>query len=74
MKLLEAERYLLIFGIDFEDAELEFLADGKHVFRLGDAAVRNVAHVQQAVYAAEVDECAVRHQAADSAGHCIALL
>jgi hypothetical protein len=37
LKLLEAEGDLFGFRIDFEDADLEFLADGEHVFRLGDA-------------------------------------
>ena len=39
LKLLEAERDLLGFRVDFEDAEFELLADGEDVFRLGDAGV-----------------------------------
>ena len=49
LKLLEAERDFLGLGIDFEDAHLKFLADGEHVFGLGDAAVGDVADVEQAV-------------------------
>ena len=74
LELLEAERDLLGFRIDFEDLELKFLADGEHVFRLGDAGVGDVADVQQAVDAAHVDECAVGHEGADGAGDDVALL
>ena len=74
LKLLEAERNLLGLGIDFEDADLKFLADGEHVFGLGDAAAGDVADVEQAVDAAEVDECAVGHEAAHGAGDGVAFL
>ena len=59
LKLLEAERDLFGLGIDFENADLDLLADGEHVFGLVDAAPRDVADMEQAVDAAEVDECAV---------------
>ena len=74
LKLLEAERELLGFRIDLENADLDFLADGEHVFRLVDAGVRHVADVQQAVDAAQVDERAVGHQGADGAGDDVAFL
>ena len=74
LKLLEAERDFLGFGIDLEDFELEFLADGEHVFGLGDAGVGDVADVEQAVEAADVDERAVGHEGADGAGDGVALL
>jgi hypothetical protein len=73
-KLLEAEGDFLGFGIDFEDADLEFLADGEHIFGLVDAGVGDVADVEQAVDAAEVDECAVGHEGADGAGDGVAFL
>jgi hypothetical protein len=60
--------------VDFEDFDLEFLADGEHVFGLGDAGVGDVADVEQAVDAAEVDECAVGHEGADGAGDDVAFL
>ena len=63
LKLLEAKRNLLGFGIDLENADLEFLADGEHVFGLVDAAPGDVADVEQAIDAAEIDEGAVRHEA-----------
>ena len=74
LELLEAERDFFGFGIDFEDADLELLADGEDVFRLGDAAVGHVADVEQAVDAAEIDECAVGHEGADGAGERVAFL
>ena len=74
LKLLEAKGDFFGLRVDFEDFELEFLANGEHVFRLGDADVGDVADVQQAVDAAQVDECAVGHDAADRARDRIALL
>ncbi len=74
LELLEAEGDFLGFGIDFEDADLEFLADGEHVFGLGDAAVGDVADVEQAVDAAEIDEGSVGHEGADGAGERVAYL
>ena len=74
LKLLEAEGDFLGFRVDFEDFELEFLADGEHVFGLGDAGVGDVGDVEQAVDAAEVDECAVGHEGADGAGDDVAFL
>ncbi len=65
LKLLEAKRKLLRFRIDLEDAHLDLLADGEHVFRFVDAAPRDVADVEEAIDAAEVNECAVGHKAAD---------
>ena len=67
LKLLEAERNLFGVGIDFEDADLDLLADGEHVFGLVDAAPGDVADVEKAIDAAEVDECAVGREAAHGA-------
>ena len=67
LKLFEAERKLFRVRIDFEDADLDLLADGEHVFGLVDAAPRDVADMEQAIDAAEINECAVGHEAADSA-------
>ena len=67
LKLLESKRDLLRVGIDFEDADLDLLADGEHVFGLVDAAPRDVADVKQTVDAAEIDECAVGRKTADGA-------
>ena len=61
-------------GIDFEDFDLEFLADGEDVFGAGDARMGDVGDVQQAVEAADVDEGAVGHKGADGAGDDGALL
>ncbi len=74
LKLLEAEGDFFGFGVDFEDLDLEFLADGQDVFRLGDAGVGDVADVEQAVDAADIDECAVGHEGADGAGDDVAFL
>jgi hypothetical protein len=38
LELLEAKRNFVGLGIDFENAQRELLADGEHVFGLGDAA------------------------------------
>ena len=61
-----------VSGIDLEDAHLDLLADGEHVFRLVDAAPRDVADVQQAVDAADIDKCAVGHEAAHRSGERVA--
>jgi len=60
------------FRINFEDLDLEFLAHGEHVFRLGDAGMRDVADVEKTIDAAEVNERAVGHEGADGAGDDIA--
>src|SRR5579862_6169057 len=67
-ELLETERNFLRLGFDFEDAQRELLADGENIFRLGDAGTRDVADVEKAVDAADVNKCAVGHEGADSAG------
>src|SRR5580700_3632741 len=67
-ELLEAERNAAAVGIDFEDLDLKLLADGKNVFGRLDAGPGDVADVEEAVDAAEVDEGAVGGEAADFAG------
>src|SRR5271157_2969195 len=74
LELLEAEREFFGFRVDFEDFDLEFLAYGENVIRLADAGVGNVADVEQAVDAAEVNECAVGHEGADRSGDRVAFL
>src|ERR1035441_4196192 len=74
LQLLEAERNLLGLRIDFENAYLQFLADSEHVFGLGDAAVRDVADVEEPIDAAEIDEGSVGHEGADGAGNGVAFL
>jgi hypothetical protein len=46
---LRPRRNFVGFGIDLEDAQRELLADGEHVFGLGDAGAGDVADVEQAV-------------------------
>src|SRR5688500_6509430 len=56
LQLLHAERDALALPVDVEDLDLDFLADGDHLGRVRDPAVRHVGDVEQAVHAAEVDE------------------
>src|SRR5580692_7684194 len=59
LQLLEPKGDLFGCGIDFENPDLQFLADRQYILGLIHAAPRDVAHVQQAVDAAQVDERAV---------------
>ena len=72
LELLEAERDAAGFGVDFEDFEFELLAYGEDFFGCGDAGVRDVADVEEAVDAAEVDERAVGGERADGAADDVA--
>src|SRR5689334_2298752 len=64
MKQLHAERNALLGGIDFQDARLDLLADGKYVGGLVDASPGDIRDMQQRVHAADIDEGAVIGQAA----------
>ena len=72
LKLLEAEGYFLRLWVDFEDAKLKLLADVKHIFRFGDAGVRNIRDMQQTVNASQVNKSAIRHQGPDGSCNGIA--
>src|ERR1035437_9238017 len=74
LKLLEAERNLFRFRIDFEDADLHLLADGQHVIGFANAVPRDVTDVQEAIDSPKVNECAVGHHAAYGTGDGIAFL
>jgi hypothetical protein len=64
LQLLQSERNPSGFRIDLQQLDLNFLSDGENVFGATDAAPGDVADVQQAVDAAEVNEGAVGGQAA----------
>ena len=57
LELLEAERDALALPIDVEHLDLELRADRDELGRMRDAAPRHVGDVEQAVDAAEIDEC-----------------
>src|SRR5687768_11058331 len=57
LELLEAERDALAIPVDVENLDLELLTDVNHLRRVLNAAVRHVGDVEQAVDAAEIDEC-----------------
>src|ERR1700738_3508395 len=73
-ELLEAERDLVGGGVDFEHFELERVADREDVFGPGDAGPGDVADVEEAVGAADVDERAVGGERADGALDDVAFL
>src|SRR5712675_2889365 len=73
-KLLHAERDAALFGINLENARFNFLADGKKVRRLIDAAPGNFRHVQKAIDATNIDKSAVIGQAADGSANGLAFL
>src|SRR5207249_3776449 len=56
LQLFQAQGDALALPVDVEDFHLELLADLHHLGRMRHAAVAHVGDVQQAVYAAEVDE------------------
>ena len=58
-ELFEAERDALLFLVEFQDDDFEFLIGFNDVGRVLDAAPAQIGEVQQAVDAAEIDEGAV---------------
>ena len=69
LQLLHAQRNAPLLGIDLEHLGFDLLAHREHVGGLVDAAPGDLADMQQAVHAADVDEGAVVGQAADRAAH-----
>jgi two-component system sensor histidine kinase HydH len=67
-ELFQAKRDLFAGGVNFEDFDSELVAGGNAIAGLGDARVRHVGDMKQAVYAGrQLDECAEIHNAANSA-------
>src|SRR5690606_8074746 len=68
-ELLDAERHALALTVELEDLDVDLVADVHRLGRVLDPLPRHVGDVQQAVDAAEVDECTVvrevLHDAAD---------
>src|SRR5262249_58096862 len=73
-KLLEAETELLLLAIDLEDDDLDHLAGLQDGGGVRDALPADLADVEQAVHAAEIDEGAEVAHVADDAGADLALL
>ena len=68
-QLLEAQRNARTLAVELEDAHFDFLADLHDFGRMLDALPRHVGDVQQAIDAAEIDECAVVGEVLDRALH-----
>src|SRR5438067_2289845 len=58
LQLLQAEADAFALPVDVEHLDLYLLADVDQLGRMRHAAVAHVGDVQQAVHAAQVDECA----------------
>src|SRR5436190_2177238 len=69
LRLLEAERDALALPVDVENLDLDLLPDLEHLGGMVDVAPRQLADVDEAVHAVEIDEGAevddVRDRAAD---------
>src|SRR5580704_4639634 len=74
LQLFQAKRDAPAFSVNLQHLHLELLADGEHILRVGNAAPRDIADVQQAVDAAEIDEGAVAGEAAHRAAEDVALV
>src|SRR6202045_2551544 len=72
-QLLHAERDAVGLVVDLDDLDLDGLADGQDFGRVIDPAPGDIGDVQQAVDAAEVDECAVIGDVLDHAVDDLAL-
>src|SRR5687768_10844608 len=57
LELLETERNALALPVDIQDLHIELLPDVHQLRGVRDAAPRHVGDVEQAVDAAEIDEC-----------------
>src|SRR6201991_3725580 len=68
-ELLEAERNAVALAVVLEHADVQLVADVDDFGRVTHALPRHVGDVQQAVDAAEVDECAVIGEVLDHALH-----
>ncbi len=66
-QLLQSQRDTLAFAIELEDAHVDLFADLDHFGRMLDALPGHVGDVQQAVDAAQVDECAIVREVLDDA-------
>src|SRR5262249_27161716 len=76
LQLLHPNRDSPLAGIvaDLEHSRLNRLPDGEHIRRFADAAPCDIAHVEQRVHAANVDEGAVIGKAADRAADRVTFL
>jgi hypothetical protein len=63
--LLQAERDALTLAVEFQDADVDLLADLHNLRRMLHALPRHVGDVQQTVDAAQVDECTVVREVLD---------
>src|SRR5579872_5627689 len=57
----------MLLGIDLQNLDFDFLPNREHVGGLGNSAARDVADMQQCVYPADIDECAVVGEASHRA-------
>ncbi len=72
-QLLQSEGNSFLFLIELEHFDGNLVAGIHHFGRMVDAAVRHIADVQQAIDAAEVNECAVFGKVLDHSGYYAAL-
>src|SRR5262245_62359373 len=56
--LLQAQGNFLLLAIDVQNHDLDFLVDGYHLAGMPDPLPAHVGDVQQAIDAAQIDECA----------------
>src|SRR5262249_31504037 len=73
-ELLEPQADLTLVAVDFEDDNLDHLARLQDLGRVGDALPADLADVEQAIDAAEIDEGAKVADVADDAGANLAFL
>ena len=66
-QLFHTQGNTLGFGVEADNLDFDGLTDGQRFGRVVDAFPSNVGHVQQAVNAAQVDECAVVGDVFDNA-------
>ena len=67
-ELLEAERNALLVFVELQHLDLNLVADVDQVAGMGETSPGHVGDVQQAVEAAQIDECAVLGEVLDHAG------
>src|SRR5215831_8395020 len=66
-ELLHTQRHAVLLGVELEDLCGDLVADQEHLGGVLDAPPREVGDMQQAVDAAEIDECAVIGDVLDDA-------